>query len=65
MFPRIKVGVGEPTCDLVDYVLGRFTAEEDALLEKSFEAAAEAVKVMVTQGPNEAMNKFNSFKAEK
>ncbi len=65
VFPRIKVGVGEPTCDLVDYVLGRFTAEEDALLEKSFEAAAEAVKVMVTQGPNEAMNKFNSFKAEK
>lgn len=63
-FPRIKIGVGEPTGSLVDYVLGRFTNEESALLEKSFEVVADAVKVMIMQGPNEAMNKFNSFKAE-
>ncbi len=63
-FPRIKVGVGEPTCSLVDYVLGRFSKEEEVKLEKSFEAAADAVKVMIVDGPNEAMNKFNSFKAE-
>lgn len=64
-FQRIKVGVGEPTCSLVDYVLGKFSLEERELLEKTFKVSVDAVEIMIKSGPNEAMNKFNSFKAER
>ncbi|MEG0613498.1 MAG: aminoacyl-tRNA hydrolase [Clostridium sp.] len=62
-FPRIKVGVGEPTYDLVKFVTDRFTSEDRNIMEKSFMAAVDAIQVMVMNGPGDAMNKFNSFKA--
>ena len=63
-FPRIKVGIGEKPkgWDLADYVLSRFQGEERETMDDAFSQAAEAVKVMVTEGMNEAMNKYNMKK---
>lgn len=63
-FMRIKVGVGEKPkgYDLADYVLGHFSKQERQQVEEAFEQAAEAVKVMIFDGPEEAMNRFNAKK---
>lgn len=63
LFPRIKVGVGQPREDLVNHVLTRFSKEEHSIVEKSFQAATEAAEAVIKSGIEEAMNKFNGFKA--
>ncbi|MCM0649013.1 aminoacyl-tRNA hydrolase [Clostridium swellfunianum] len=62
MFPRIKVGVGQPKDGLIPHVLGRFPKEERETLEKLFPAAADAVEAIIKYGVTEAMNKYNGFK---
>lgn len=60
-FQRIKVGVGEKPkeYDLADYVLGHFSKDEKEKMQESYEAATEAV-AMILQGEIEAaMNRFN------
>lgn len=63
-FIRIKVGVGEKPkgYDLADYVLGRFSGEERALMEEAFREAGEAVEVIISKGADAAMNLFNKKK---
>ena len=63
-FPRIKVGVGDkpPRMDLADYVLSRFSKEDREKMEQAFKDAAEAVEVMITEGADAAMNRFNGHK---
>ena len=63
-FPRIKVGVGAkpPRMDLADYVLSRFSKEEQPLMEDAFKEAAEAAVMMMTDGAEKAMNHFNAKK---
>ena len=63
-FPRIKVGVGAkpPKMDLADYVLSRFSKEDREKMEQAFKDAAEAVEVMIAEGPDAAMNQFNGHK---
>lgn len=60
-FQRIRMGVGEkpPEYELIDYVLGRFNEEDSKLIAASVKEAAEAIEVMITDGPDAAMNKFN------
>lgn len=62
VFPRVKVGVGQPEHGLIPHVLGRFPKEERDTLEKVFPAAAQAVEAIITNGVTEAMNRFNGFK---
>lgn len=61
VFPRIRVGVGEKPegWDLADYVLSGFSKEDEALVKESWERAVEAAAVMLTDGPEKAMNDFN------
>lgn len=61
VFLRVKVGVGQKPkqYDLADYVLGHFSAEEKKEMEEGYHHAAEAVKYMVTDRVDEAMNEFN------
>ena len=62
VFPRIKIGVGakpDPGYDLAAWVLGMFPKEQGELLEKTFENAAEAAKLIVVGKTDEAMNKYN------
>ena len=65
VFPRIKVGVGQPNVDLVNYVLGKFTKEEMEVLSESIEASTKATKEIISDDIKTAMNKFNGFKASK
>lgn len=64
-FPRIKVGVGDkpPKMDLADYVLSRFSKEDRAVMEDAFKEAADAVEVILSEGADAAMNRFNGHKA--
>jgi PTH1 family peptidyl-tRNA hydrolase len=64
VFPRIKVGVGQPKTDLVNHVLGKFSKEDREKVEKTFAAASSAVYCIVEQSVEEAMNKYNAFIAE-
>lgn len=62
IFPRIKIGVGQPKGDLVSHVLGRFSKEEQDVLKESMEASACAVEIILKENTKEAMNKLNGFK---
>jgi PTH1 family peptidyl-tRNA hydrolase len=64
VFPRIKVGVGQPHGGLIPHVLGRFPKEEREVLEKLFPAAVEAAEAIIRYGVTEAMNRYNGFKVE-
>ena len=65
-FQRIRIGVGgkPENYDLADYVLGHFTKEEKALMEKAVSMAVEAAEMMLMGDTDKAMNEFNR-KAEK
>lgn len=58
---RLRIGVGNNFSRgrQVDYVLGKFGAEELAELEPKLEKAADAVRCFATQGPDRAMNLYN------
>ena len=60
-FVRIRVGVGAKPkdWDLADYVLGRFTAEDRKLVDEAQERACKAVEMILSDGPDAAMNEFN------
>lgn len=60
-FTRIKIGVGEKPAkmDLADYVLGRFSKEEQPIIRESADRARAAVAEIITHDVASAMNKFN------
>ena len=60
-FPRVRLGIGEKPAqmDLADYVLGHFSREEREQMAEGYRHAAEAVKYMVTDRVDEAMNEYN------
>lgn len=61
-FPRIKIGVGEkphPSYDLADWVLSRFTKEEQALLCQKHAEIADAITLFVKQEFEQAQSKYN------
>lgn len=61
-YPRLRFGIGSdfPKGGQIDYVLGRFTPEEEALLPELCGRAAEAIKSFTLEGLQRAMNQFNS-----
>ena len=58
---RLRIGVGNNFSQghQIDYVLGRFSEEEESQVEAVLDRAAEAVKSFVTLGPDRTMNMFN------
>ena len=60
-FDRIRVGIGHkpPEMDMADYVLGRLGKEEQPLIREGEEKACSAVSVIIAEGADAAMNKFN------
>lgn len=65
VFPRIKVGVGQPKGDLVSHVLGKFSQKEQEILNESIVASIKGIEVIIKEGAKEAMNQMNGFKASK
>lgn len=62
-FPRIKIGVGKkphPDYNLADWVLGRFSKEDGAALEKVLNSAAAAAQLIVAEQTDKAMNLYSS-----
>ena len=60
-FMRIKMGVGEKPkgYDLADYVLGHFKDEERKIMDDAAKRAVEAIRMIMGDGPDAAMNQFN------
>jgi len=60
-FVRVRIGIGRPvSCmDTADYVLSPFFAEEREAAAAAVVTAAEAARVIVSQGVTKAMNQFN------
>lgn len=66
-YARLRVGVGvqpsggkPPMMDQADFVLSRFSEEEQGLLEAAVAKAAEAVSIYALKGPAHAMNFANA-----
>lgn len=64
-FTRIKVGVGQPSGDLVSHVLGKFPKEQFEILDDVLNTVVLATEEIVQLGTKYAMNKFNSFISSK
>ena len=61
-FPRVKVGVGakpHPDYDLADWVLSKFSAQEEKDLAPALENAAKASLLVLDQGTEKAASAFN------
>ena len=56
---RIKVGIGEPEYDAIDYVLGKPNKEEKELIDEAINNAVEALKMILRKNFDVAMNQFN------
>ncbi len=60
-YARLRIGIGRKNeaRQITGHVLGKFSAEENALLEKVLERAAGQLECWVTAGLQKAMNQFN------
>lgn len=60
-FPRLRIGVGrgDGRRDLADHVLAKFDASERTAIADAIARAADAADIFVSDGPAEAMNRFN------
>jgi PTH1 family peptidyl-tRNA hydrolase len=61
VFKRVKIGVGEKPAqyDLVDHVLGHVAREDWPLMLDAFDRAAKAAASLLTETPEQVMNRFN------
>jgi len=62
-YPRLRMGIGNdyPQGGQIDYVLGRFTSEEQDVLQLSIDTAVEIIKSFVLAGIDITMNQFNKL----
>lgn len=60
-FPHVRVGIGKPVYkdDMINYVIGKITDEEYARLSNGVKKAELAVEAIITNGIDNAMNKYN------
>ena len=58
-FPRVKIGVGIPQFELIDWVLSTFKDKDAEEIVKAAERAAKAVEAVITDGVDKAMNMYN------
>ena len=61
-FWRLRIGIGHPgdRAAVLDYVLGRPSADEARLIGEALLAAADAVLLLLTEGAQIAMNRLHS-----
>jgi PTH1 family peptidyl-tRNA hydrolase len=61
-FTRYRIGIGPkhpPQMDLKDFVLGRFTPDEQAIFDQQLTTYVDGLELLLTQGPAQAMNQLN------
>ena len=61
LFPRLRIGIGQPSgrMDAIDYVLSKFSNKQREQLEHVEHMAVDALKTMILDGAESAMNRFN------
>ena len=62
-FPRVRVGIGRPPGRMPPeaYVLQDFSADEKLMMEQTYQRAVEAICVVLRDGVQMAMNRFNGL----
>ena len=67
-FTRVRVGIGRPESDgyspwsedaLIRYVLGRFTAEEETVIQESITLVGDVLECLIAESVDVAMNRYN------
>ena len=58
-FPRVRIGVGQPTYELVDYVLGKFSKPETSALTEIAKDMPLIIETILKSGTAAAMNRYN------
>jgi len=59
-FIRIKLGIGRnPEIPAEKYVLSKFTKDEQPLIKEAVSRAVDAIKCILSEGVDKAMNRFN------
>lgn len=58
-FARLRMGIGKPPHNAINFVLGNFGSEEKETLQEMIDKAADAVEMFLDQGTEAAMNKYN------
>jgi PTH1 family peptidyl-tRNA hydrolase len=67
-FTRVRIGIGRNRLpggwqpDTVEYVLGRFSEQEETVLGPVLARACEAVVTILCHGTREGMNRFNGMR---
>lgn len=56
---RIRIGIGEPEDNAIDYVLGKPLKEELVLIEDAIKLAVDAIKEVIKSDFDRAMSLFN------
>jgi PTH1 family peptidyl-tRNA hydrolase len=66
LFPRIRIGIGEPPdyMPLENWVLSNITLKEYQIISKALKVFKKVVEVILFEGIDSAMNKFNGLEPE-
>ena len=62
-FTRLKLGVGKDKTDVVAHVLGKFDPTTRKTMDLVVAEAVHAAELILTQGPDKAMNTYNGWSA--
>lgn len=58
-FARIRIGIGRPENEAVDWVLGKFSTDEQEFMNQALDRTGDALECWVRQGIDRAMNEYN------
>ena len=61
-FIRYRIGIGPkhpPEMDLKDFVLGKFTPDEQTIFDQQLSNYIDGLDLLIKQGPDQAMNQLN------
>jgi PTH1 family peptidyl-tRNA hydrolase len=61
-FIRYRIGIGPkhpPEMDLKDFVLGKFTPDEQTIFDQQLSNYIDGLDLLIEQGPEQAMNQLN------
>ncbi len=64
-FPRLRLGIGTTRGSTVNYVLGRFRAEEEEIISNAIDRTTDAVRCWAVEGIEACMNRFNAAPADR
>lgn len=63
-FLRLRIGIGRPDCETIDYVLSSWSSTELPIVGRAVDASAQAAMVAAEHGIDAAMNSFNGWCAD-